>query len=486
MGLGIGTRLVGGFLAVTAVVGLIGVLAIHGLGEVQARYEAAVEAYAERAVTGLALKAEVLDHVRAQKNYLLRREPRYLEEAKERRLHVARLRAELGRLGLAADEQAALEGVDAALDDLDESFRTGVGLTGEQGAAAADSVLRGKAAAAVAGLDELVARAQEHARSQRELATTQARRTRTLTVTLIAALGVLALALGLALSLSVTIPLSKLQSQITRLASGGSPPTGPAVRGRDEVAQIAEAFYETVQRAEMLREMESRSRRLEALSARVASAQEQERARIARELHDGLGQMLTAIKLGMAAAARELSGHQASAKAHLEGARALIDEGLDEVQRVVLDLRPPALDSLGLPAALNACVRDIARASGIEVTVEAAPFDRRLPAAVETALYRICQEALTNAVRHANAQRVEVTLAEDGRRVHMAVVDDGVGFDPAETTRSDRAVEGVGLLSMERRAAEVEGVFRIDSTPGAGTRVHVWVPADWRRRNGQA
>jgi two-component system sensor histidine kinase UhpB len=478
MRLSIGTRLVGGFLAMTALIGLIGVLAINGLRDAQTRYEAAIEAYSERAVTGLELKAAVLDQVRAQKNYLLRGEPRYLEEARECRQHLAQVRAELGRLHLAVEEQAVLEGVDAALRDLDEAFLTGVGLHGEEGAAAADSVLRGKAAAAVAALDKLVARAEEHAQFQRELATTRARQTRTLTVTLIAALGVLALALGLALSLSVTIPLRKLRSQISRLADGGPPPAEPAVGGRDEVAQIAQAFYETVQRAELLREMESRSKRLEALSARVARAQEQERERIARELHDGLGQALTAMKLDVAAAARELSRNGASTKAHLESARALIDEGMDEVQRIVLDLRPPALDSLGLTAALNACARDIASASGIEVTVETSRFDRRLPAEVETALYRIGQEALTNAVKHANAQKVEVTLAEEGQQVHMTVADDGVGFDPAQMTARDMAVHGVGLLSMERRAAEVGGTFRIDSTPGEGTRVHVWVPAD--------
>lgn len=481
MRLSIGTRLVGGFLAVTALIGLIGLLAIDGLRGAQTGYEAAIEAYSERAVTGLELKAAVLDQVRAQKNYLLRGEPGYLQEVREHSQRVAELRAELGRLHLAAEEQALLEGVDAALVDLDEAFRTGVGVHGEDGLAAADGVMRGKAASAVAALDTLVARAEDHARSQRELAAARARQTRTLTVSLIAALAVVALALGLALSFSVTIPLRKLQSQIRRLAAGGPLPAEPAVRGRDEVAQIAKAFHETVQRAELLREMESRSRRLEALSARVAGAQEQERERLSRELHDGLGQALTAVKLDVAAAARDLSRNQSSAKAHLESARALIDEGMDEVQRIVLDLRPPALDSLGLAAALNACARDIAGASGLEVTVEAARFDCRLAAEVETALYRIGQEALTNAVKHAKAQGVEVTLAEEGQQVHMTVADDGVGFDPAETTRGDRSVDGVGLLSMERRAAEVGGTFRIDSTPGEGTRVHVRVPADRRR-----
>ncbi len=481
MGLSIGTRLVGGFLAVTALIGLIGVLAINGLRGAQTRYEAAIEACSERAVIGLQLKAAVLDQVRAQKNYLLRGEPAHLQEARDRGRHVAQVRAELEGLDLAAEEQALLEAVDAALVDLDEAFRTGVGLHGEEGAPAADSVLRGKAANAIAAMDEFVARAEAHAESERELAMTRARETRTLTITLIAALAVVALGLGLALSFSVTIPLGKLQSQIRRLAAGGPPPAEPAVAGRDEVAQIAKAFYEAVQRAELLREMESRSRRLEALSTRVASAQEQERERLSRELHDGLGQALTAVKLDVAAAARELSRNEAAAKAHLESARALIDEGMDEVQRIVLHLRPPALDSLGLTAALNACAREIAEASGLEVTVETARFGRRLPAEVETALYRIGQEALTNAVKHAKAQRVEVTLAEEGEQVHMMVADDGVGFDPAEMARGERSVDRVGLLSMERRAAEVAGTLHIDSKPGEGTRVHVRVPAGGRR-----
>lgn len=478
MRLSIGTRLVGGFLAVTALIGLIGLLSVDGLRDAQTGYEAAIQAYAEQAVIGLELKAALLDQVRAQKNYLLRGEPGYLEEAREHRDHVAELRADLGRLHLAAEERAVLAGIDAALRDLDEAFDRGVGLHDEEGLAAADGVMRGKAAAAVAAMDKFVARAQADAQSQRGLATTRARQTRTLTMWLIAALAVVALSLGLALSFSVTIPLGRLQTQIRRLAAGGPPPAEPAVRGRDEVAQIAKAFHETVQRAELLREMESRSRRLEALSARVASAQEQERERLSRELHDGLGQALTAMKLDVAAAARELSRNEAAAKAHLDAARALLDEGMDEVQRIVLDLRPPALDSLGLTAALNACARDIASASGIEVTVETARFDRRLPVQVETALYRICQEALTNAVKHAKAQRVEVTLAEEGEQVHMTIADDGVGFDPANATEDDRSISGVGLLSMERRAAEMGGAFRIDSTPGEGAKAHVWVPTD--------
>jgi len=287
--------------------------------------------------------------------------------------------------------------------------------------------------------------------------------------------------LGVALSLSVTLPLKRLQAQITAVAGGGSTPSEPAIKGRDEVAQIAQAFHETVQTASLLREMETRSKRLAALSARVARAQEEERERIARELHDGLGQALTAIRLDLSAAGRRLGGDEGGATEYLGKAQRLTEESLDELRRIVFDLRPPALDHLGLVAALESYAREFEQRFKLQVTLTADEFTSRLPFEVETALYRICQEALTNVSKHANASQVLLRLERDSETVALTVQDDGAGFDAASVLDGSGALRSIGILSMERRAEELGGEFRIESSPGRGTRIRAAMPLKPRR-----
>ncbi len=468
-------RLVGGFLAIVALIAAAAGIALRGLGEARRHYQEALNAYAGRAVVGAELKAALLDEVRAQKNYLLRQDPEALEEAVRHSEEVHSLRLALEANGLDAREQARLVKFDAALEQLDVAFREHVAVREALGVEAADRVMRGRAEAAVAILDEVVRDGREQAAEARQRALYALRHIRVVTVLLIGLIGVLAAGVGLGLSLSITRPLRRLQAQIDALARRGTMPTGPAAEGRNEIAEIARAFHELVEKAALIRELESRSRRLAELSARTSRDQEEERARIARGLHDGFGQTLTAIKLHLKGAERAAGGAGA-VEEHLAKARELIDGSLDEVRRLVFHLRPPALDNLGLRAALEAYGRDFGSRSGIAVTVDAERFEPRLSFDTETALYRICQEALTNTAKHAHARTARVHLAGEGDRVVLVVADDGDGFDAARVLGGEGASAGVGLLSMERRAEGLGGTFAVESQPGQGTTIRVSVP----------
>jgi signal transduction histidine kinase len=214
--------------------------------------------------------------------------------------------------------------------------------------------------------------------------------------------------------------------------------------------------------------------RLQALSNRMLEMQEAERRHIARELHDEIGQSLTAIKLNLEALALRSAD---------EAARRLADEiagvagvVLDQVRRLSLDLRPPQLDDLGLCAALHWLVKRHAREGGPAIEL-AAPEDLpRLGAQAETACFRVVQEALTNVLRHAGAARVGIELKAEGGQFCLDVVDDGRGFD-VEKARG-RALQGasLGLVGMEERIALAGGEIRLASRAGEGTRLSVCLP----------
>jgi len=481
MRLSIGARLVGGFIVVAALIGVIGFITLDRLQEVSTVYDHAMEEYAGLAVVALQLEVAILDQVRAQKNYLLRGDTGYLGEVQALGRRVREARARLVSQTLSTEEQTILREVDDGLSDLEIAFQSSIAVRRADGTEVADQMLRGKAAAIVESLDRLVERAEQEAERQRGIAVQRVERTRQLTLILIAAIGLIAIALSIALSLSVTLPLKRLQTQIKAIAVGGSMPSEPAIKGRDEVAQIAQAFHEMVQKASLLREMETRSKRLAALSARVARAQEEERERIARELHDGLGQALTAIRLDIGAACRRFATDGADgATEYLSKAQRLTEESLDELRRMVFDLRPPALDHLGLVAALESYVRDFEQRFTVQVSLTADHLKSRLPFEVETALYRICQEALTNVSKHADATRTTLRLERDRDVVTLTVQDDGTGFD-APAVLDGGALSSIGILSMERRAEDLGGEFHIESSLGKGTRIRVTVPLKPRR-----
>jgi signal transduction histidine kinase len=478
--LSIAARLMGGFGAVIACIAVAAAITVNGFRSASVHYDAALSACSKRALACMELEVAFLEQVKAQKNYLLRDDPEYLQRAVG---NSGRVRGALARLqDIAQDvpERRLLGELESTLDGLDRAFEAHVEVRKGGGLEAADAVMRGRATSVARILNEIVAAAQEHALEESASAAAAAHRTQLITVGLIACIGAVALGIGGALSLSITRPLQRLQAQIDAVADGEAIPSKPAAEGRNEIASIARAFRDLVRKAALLREMEARSRRLMAFSSRIAQAQEEERGRIARELHDSLGQALTAMKLDLSAATQSLVDDPLAGKEHLARAQYVADQSLDELRRLVFDLRPPALDNLGLVAALESYIRDLKERSGLAVTFEADDAESRLPPEVETALYRISQEALTNVWKHASATAALVRLGRSGNVVNLLITDNGVGFDTAGVVRANGALTGVGLLSMERRAEDLGGTFEVESRQGAGARVQVAIPCRLR------
>jgi signal transduction histidine kinase len=202
---------------------------------------------------------------------------------------------------------------------------------------------------------------------------------------------------------------------------------------------------------------------------RVVAGQELERQRLARELHDETGQALTSILLGLKAVEEAPTVEKVRAGAN--ELRELVVATLQDVRRLAVELRPKALDDFGLSAALERLTQTFSEATGIDVQLEATFADERLPGEVETTLYRIVQEALTNTVKHAGARKVSILLMRRGGAATVVIEDDGRGFDPA-AVRED----GLGLLGMRERVALLEGKLTVESSPEAGTTLVAEVP----------
>jgi len=202
---------------------------------------------------------------------------------------------------------------------------------------------------------------------------------------------------------------------------------------------------------------------------RVVNAQELERKRLARELHDETGQALTSILLGLRPLEQSVESEEA--RAAVDSVRELVVSTLQDVRRLAVELRPAALDDFGLVPAVQRLVESFREQSGLQVDLEAQLGSERLPSEVETALYRVVQEALTNIVKHAGAGRVSILISRKGDAVVAVVEDDGSGFDPG-ASRAD----ALGLAGMRERVALVGGRFQIESTVGGGTTLVAEVP----------
>jgi signal transduction histidine kinase len=240
---------------------------------------------------------------------------------------------------------------------------------------------------------------------------------------------------------------------------------GPDARFSDDDLRLAETF---AARAAVAVELSQRMAR-DALR-RVVQAQELERQRLARELHDETGQALTSILLGLKPLEEALVDK--AARAALTELREHVVAALQNVRRLAVELRPSVLDDFGLVPALERLTESFAEQTVTRIDFHSALGDTRLPSEVETALYRVVQESLTNIVKHAKARNVSVSLARRGSAVAAVIEDDGAGFDQ-RTTRP----EGIGLLGMRERLALLDGRLEIESRPGAGTTIVAEVPA---------
>ena len=202
---------------------------------------------------------------------------------------------------------------------------------------------------------------------------------------------------------------------------------------------------------------------------RVVAAQELERRRLSRELHDETAQTLTSVLLGLQAIAEAPEADRVAAET--ERLRELVTQALQDVRRLAVELRPKALDDFGLVPALKRLGSGFSEQTGIRVEVESYLDENRLPSEIETALYRIVQESLTNVVKHARAGSVSVLVTRKSGSVIAVIEDDGRGFD-AGAGRD----EGLGLVGMEERVALLDGRLQIESREGAGTTIVAEVP----------
>jgi signal transduction histidine kinase len=212
------------------------------------------------------------------------------------------------------------------------------------------------------------------------------------------------------------------------------------------------------------------------LLRRAIRAQEEERARLTHELHDQIGQMLTAVELSLARLARALPAEAIAARERTEQARVLTERTLADLRRIIAALRPGVLDQLGLVPALGWMADHTLRPLGLNVTIEANGRQARLPGEIETILFRIAQEAMSNVARHSQANHLAVHLLHEPGQVIMILADDGQGCDLDTLRPSPDHSRGLGLAGMQERASLAGGQVLVESAPGRGTTVRVQIP----------
>lgn len=249
--------------------------------------------------------------------------------------------------------------------------------------------------------------------------------------------------------------------------------------GEPNLTRLAHTFNTMLDRLEEDTRALERSRKLtERLTQQVISAQEEERRRIARELHDETAQSLATMVIYIDSALVVTTNQMApQLQASLRNLREVADRTLAGVRAIIADLRPSLLDDLGLAAALRWQAQNRLEAAGVHVDLQIRGEGRRLPPAIETALYRILQESITNVLKHAKAAYVEIDLDLSQPDVVTArLEDDGSGFNTSSLETTAHQGRGVGVFGMQERANLVGGMLQIDSAPGDGTEVRITIP----------
>jgi signal transduction histidine kinase len=283
---------------------------------------------------------------------------------------------------------------------------------------------------------------------------------------------ILGMALGTSLVVNLALvyvalrPLSNLEDAAARVSAGDlDARVAPSMLADRDIARVGTTLNTLLDR---LTEDRARVRRL---AAQVISAQDEERARVARELHDSTAQILTAVMLQLGAAARE--SESATLNDRIATMRELTADALEEVRSLSHTMHPRILDDLGLAAALEWLGRQTRSQTSLDVRVSVAAVDAQIPAPLASVLYRVAQEALRNAVRHADARGVALQLRRGPEAAVLEVSDDGRGFD---VKSAEERRPGMGLFSMRERVALVNGKLVVTSARGRGTRVVATVP----------
>ncbi|HXF69835.1 MAG TPA: ATP-binding protein [Thermoflexus sp.] len=262
-------------------------------------------------------------------------------------------------------------------------------------------------------------------------------------------------------------PLEQLQRAAEMLRQGRMDVRVPVHPFSDkQMEQLVETFNR------MVETIANNNERLHWLSQQILQAQEEERARIARELHDEAAQWLTSLLIRQRLLIRNLPPQM---RPEVEELQKMTAAALEHLRRIAMELRPAILDDLGLVEALRWQAEEFQKQTGLPVRLEIHGRIARLSREAELALYRVSQEALTNIARHARATHAELTLNCTGEYLELIVADDGIGFDP-EAVRKSRP-RSLGLIGMAERLSLVGGVLQIESAPGKGTRIRARVPA---------
>jgi two-component system sensor histidine kinase UhpB len=226
----------------------------------------------------------------------------------------------------------------------------------------------------------------------------------------------------------------------------------------------------------MLTSLMKRTAQLRALSERAINAQEEERRRIARGLHDDTAQALSTLIIQLERLEVALPSDMPDLRIQCSNTRQLATDTLEELRKIIWDLRPSILDDLGLLPAIRWYARSNLEKAGVGVKFEFSNENIRLDSSLETTLFRIAQEAVNNILNHADASKVTIRLRQLNARACLEVEDDGRGFDVNQAAGQALSRKQLGLLGIEERASLVGGKIEVDSSPGRGTRVHVCVP----------
>jgi PAS domain S-box-containing protein len=246
---------------------------------------------------------------------------------------------------------------------------------------------------------------------------------------------------------------------------------GPRLQSLADQAGIA------LGNAQLYDQMLTGRERMRQLTQQVVSAQEQERRRLSRELHDEAGQSLTALKIGLQLVLADLPQELETQRQQMQEAVALTEQTMGRMHRLAHDLRPPALDAIGLIPTLRDLCQNVGQRSGLAVSFTDKDVPD-LPDTINVCLYRFLQEALTNALKHAKAERIWVRIWSNATEVSLLIRDDGKGFDPTETLLFSGKGGGMGLLGMHERLELVGGKLEIQTSPGHGASLTARVPID--------
>lgn len=272
---------------------------------------------------------------------------------------------------------------------------------------------------------------------------------------------------------------SNLNQVVTELNQRTVELASSVVELKQEIAQrklVEESLRTSEQTSSQLleksRELQGELRRL---SRQLLSAQEEERRKISRELHDVIAQTLSGINVKLASLTAESSASAKDIQRKIAATQRMVLKSVDIVHRFARELRPTVLDDLGLIPALKAFMQDYTTNTGVRVSLKAAAGVEHLEGTFCTILYRVAQESLTNVARHAKASRVDVSIMESKGVVTMAITDDGCGFQVDGASRA-LGSNRLGLLGMRERVEMVNGTFCVDSSPGQPTTVHVEIP----------